>query len=186
MSAQASNYSKEELEKQKLLAEINNLKRSWIKLPASWVSIITIIVALFGLGFQYRNHKMEEIEAQNKLKDVTQNLKVVQTELDKKEPRLKQIDDEITNATTNLNQLTSEREEVQTQLEALNAKLKDLETKANNLPNTAENKNIQETLKTASVTVIDLQKKNRAIEDKSKGITENLGKIKARTSIMRP
>jgi len=186
MGAPASNYSKEELEKQKLLAEISNLKKSWIKLPASWVSLITIIVALFGLGFQYRNHKTEEIEAQNKLSAVTQNLKAVQNELDRKEPRLKEIDVEINKATTDLNQLTSEREGVQAELNQLNAKLKELETKANSLPNTAENKNIQETVKTASVAVVELQKKNQAIVDKSKGITENLGKIKARTSIVRP
>ena len=192
MSEHASRFTKEELEKQKLLAEIANLKRTWIKNPASWVSILTIVLALFGLAFQYRNHQIETQVAESNLKDANSKLNDVKTkltaaqdELNQKEPRLKQIDGEIDNATTALKNLTSEREDVQKQLDALNAQLKDLEAKANNLPKSSDNQKIQESVRLASATIADLQKRNQTILDKSKSVTDALGRAKAKTSVVR-
>jgi chromosome segregation ATPase len=185
MDEPASSYTKEELEKQKLMAEIANLNKSWIKNPASWVSILTIVLALFGLAFQYRNHQIEAREAQLKLDKVKGDLTAVQNELNQKEPRLKEVDQEIDKATETLKQLSSEREEVQAQLATLNAQLKDLETKASSLPATADNQKIQASVQIASVTIANLQKTNQAIVDKSKSLTESLGRAKARSSVIR-
>ena len=183
MNDQVSSYTKEELEKQKLMAEIANLNKSWIRNPASWISILTIVLASFGLAFQYRNHQVEAQEAQMKLDKVKGDLTVVQNELNQKEPRLKQVDEEIDKAANDLKELTSEREEVQTQLAALNAQLKDLEAKASSLPSTPDNQQIQSSLKSASVAIANLQKKNLTIVDKSKSVTESLGRARARALV---
>lgn len=192
MSEQASRFSKEELEKEKLLAEIANLKKSWIKNPASWVSILTIVLALFGLAFQYRNHQIEAQVAESNLKDandklneVKKKLTATQEALDQKEPLLKQTDEEIDKATRDLNQLTAEREQVQTQLAALNSQVKDLEAKANNLPKTPDNQKIQDSVRVASAAIADLQKKNQTILDRSKSVTDTLGRVRAKTSLVR-
>src|SRR5947207_26894 len=102
MSDSPISFTKEELEKQKLEAEIANLKKSWFKNPASWVSIMTIVLALFGLAFQYRSHQLQEKEAQDKLKQTQDNLTKVKTDLtnvqdalNQKEPQLKQVDAEL-------------------------------------------------------------------------------------------
>jgi len=190
MSELASRFTKEELEKQKLMAEIANLNKSWIKNPASWVSIMTIVLALFGLAFQYRSHQSDEKAAQEKLKAEQELLTALEAELTKvrdalnqKEPQLKQVDAELTKATDDLKQLASEREDVQKQLAALNAQLKDLEAKAASLPKTADNQKIQESVKMASFAIVDLQKKNQSIVDKSKSLTESLARAKDKSSV---
>ena len=184
MNEQVSSYTKEELEKQKLAAEIANLKKPWIKNPVSWVSIMTIALALFGLAFQYRNHKFEEAEAQRKLADVNGELKDVQEALSQKEPRLKQVDAEIDGATKQLSQLTSEREQLQKQLATLNEQLKDLQAKANSLPATPDNQKIKDSVKVAAFVIGDLQKKNESILDKSKSVTESLTRAKLKSSVI--
>lgn len=116
MNDQVSSYTKEDLEKQKLLAEISNLNKSWIKSPASWISILTIVLALFGLAFQYRNHQLEAKQAQDeqakeieKLNTTKAALLDVQNALNQKEPRLKEVDAEIDKTSNELTQLTSDR-----------------------------------------------------------------------------
>jgi septal ring factor EnvC (AmiA/AmiB activator) len=183
MSEQASRYTKEELEKQKLLVEIANLKKSWIKNPASWVSIMTIVLALFGLAFQYRNHQFEAKAAEDNLNKVKADLMKVQDALNQKEPQLKQVDEELAKATDDLKQLASEREDAQKQLATLNDQLKDLEAKAASLPKTADNQKIQESVKLASVAIIDLQKKNQSIVDKSKSLSDSLARAKDKSSV---
>src|ERR1041384_4057032 len=115
MSQSASSYTKEELEKQKLMAEVDNLKKSWIKNPASWVSIVTIVVALFGLGVQYQSHKTRQAaemellgSAKDDLKKSTDRLRKVEDALNQKEPQFKQVDAELDKATNELKQLSAE------------------------------------------------------------------------------
>lgn len=183
MNEQVSSYTKEELEKQKLAAEISNLKKSWIKNPASWVSIMTIVLALFGLAFQYRSHKSEEAEAQRKLAQVNSEMKNVQDALNQKEPRLKQVDSEIDTAKGALEQLTADRQEVQKELATLNAQLKELEAKADSLPKTADNAQIAQSVKNAAFAIIGLQKKNELIIDKSQSVTDSLKRAKDKSSV---
>lgn len=190
MSDQVSSYTKEELEKQKLAAEIANLKKSWIKNPASWVSILTIVLALFGLAFQYRNHQFEEKAAEDKLAEAQQKLGKakaeltdVQNALNQKEPRLKEVDAEIDKTSNELKQLASDREDVQKQLQDLNAKLQELQAKANSLPKTPDNQKIQESVTMASVAIVDLQKKNQLIVDRSKLATDSLARAKVKSSV---
>jgi chromosome segregation ATPase len=191
MNDQVSSYTKEELEKQKLLAEISNLNKHWIKNPASWISILTIVLALFGLAFQYRNHQFEARQAQDELAKEIEKLNTtkaalmdVQNALNQKEPRLKEVDAEIDKTSNELKQLASDREDVQNQLAILNAQLKQLEAKANSLPRTPDNQKIQDSVKIASVAVVDLQKKNRLIVDKSKLATDSLARAKVKSSVM--
>ena len=190
MSQSASSYTKEELEKQKLMAEIDNLKKSWIKNPASWVSIVTIVVALFGLGFQYQSHKTEQAEAmknldnaKDDLKKSTDRLRKVEDALNQKEPQLKQVDAELDKATNELKQLSADREEAQAQLAALNAQLQELQAKANSLPKTPDNQQIQASVRSATVAIVDLQNKNKTIVDKSQLLTDSLARAKARSSV---
>lgn len=190
MSESPSSYTKEELEKQKLAAEIANLKKTWIKNPASWVSIMTIILALFGLAFQYRNHQFEEKAANDKLAEVQQKLDKSKTELtnvqnalNQKEPRLKEVDAEIDKTTAELNQLVSDREDVQKQLATLNAQLQELQAKANSLPKTPDNQRILDSVKIASSAIVDLQRKNASIVDKSKMATASLARAKEKSSV---
>jgi len=191
MSQPANNFTKEELEKQKLLAEIANLNKSWIKNPASWVSILTIVLALFGLAFQYRNHQFEQKAAEDKLKQTQDNLAkvkgdltTVQNALNQKEPQLKQVDAELDKATNELKQLASDREEAQSQLAALNAQLQELQAKAASLPKTPDNQKIQESVRNATVAIVDLQNKNKTIVDNSRLLTDSLARAKAKSSIV--
>ena len=181
MSAPITPDLKLRLETEKLQVEIANLKKTWIKNPASWVSILTIVVALCGLAFQYRSQKAEALEAQVKLEKAQaefrqsqERLKYVENELKNKEPRLNQVLEEIDRATTDLKQLTSDREKVETQLVALNNQIKDLETKAKNLPTTADNQQIQTSVKNASASVASLRIANQAIVEKSIVVTDRL------------
>ena len=73
---------------------------------------------------------------------------------------------------------------MQNQLAILNAQLKELQEKANSLPKTADNQKIQDSVKSASFAVVDLQKKNRLIVDKSKLATESLARAKVKSSVM--
>lgn len=72
-----------QLEIEKLKAETANLRKSWFRSPASWVSITTIVLALFGLGFQYKNYKTEAAEAQLKLEKTQAELRESQESLNK-------------------------------------------------------------------------------------------------------
>lgn len=179
-----------ELEAEKLRVEISNLKKTWIKNPASWVSIMTIVLALFGLAFQYRNHKAETLEAQSKLDQVQAELKKsqerlndVEGELKRKEPRLNEVQAEIDRATNDLKQLAVDRERVETELVALNVQLKELEEKAKYLPKTADNQQIQNSASTALASVSKLKIANREIVEKSKVITDKLDASKARRAV---
>ena len=82
-----------------------------------------------------------------------------------------------------MKELATEREDAQKQLAALNAQLKDLEAKVASLPKTADNQKIQESVKMASVAIVDLQKKNQSIVDKSKSLTESLARAKDKSSV---
>lgn len=76
------------LETEKLQVEIANLKKTWIKNPASWVSILTIVLALCGLAFQYRDNKADALEAQIKLDKV-------QGEFRQSQERLNHVQEEL-------------------------------------------------------------------------------------------
>jgi hypothetical protein len=53
---------------EKLRAETTNLKRPYIKSPSSWITIMTALVAVLGIGIQYaksdREYKLAEIQRQ--------------------------------------------------------------------------------------------------------------------------
>ena len=55
-------------EVEKLQAETRNLKRPYLKTAASWITILTVILALFGVTIQYfksdRDYQLAEIKRQ--------------------------------------------------------------------------------------------------------------------------
>jgi chromosome segregation ATPase len=179
-----------QLEIEKLKAETANLQKSWFRNPASWVSVMTIILALFGLGFQYKNHKTEAAEAQIKLEKTQAQLRESQEALDKttrgieeNTPRYQMLMSEIDKATNTLDQLKTDREKLQTELETLNAQLKDLETKTSKLADTPENKPIKDAIKTTSKSISNLQITNREVIKKADSVSENLKGLRLKTTV---
>ncbi|MBC8153908.1 MAG: SPOR domain-containing protein [Bacteroidetes bacterium] len=76
---------------EKLEAETANLKRTWIDNPASWVTILTTIVALGGVALQYtrsdREYQLVQIKTERlaldtiKLRDENAKLSVIRQQL---------------------------------------------------------------------------------------------------------
>jgi chromosome segregation ATPase len=190
MSNQYTPEMKLQLEIEKLKAETANLQKSWFRNPASWVSVTTIVLALFGLGFQYKNHKTEAAEAQFKLEKTQAELRASQESLDKithgieeNTPRYQKLLDEIDKATGTLDQLKTDREKLQTELDTLNSQLKDLETKASQLADTPANKPIKEAIKIASQSIGNLQVTNREVIKKADRVSENLKNLKLKSTV---
>ena len=144
------------LEIEKLQAEIDNLRRPWIKNPATWVSLITIFVALCGLGFQYVNHQVAAAAA-------TQKLEQAKTQLEESQTR---------------HQATDE-------LAALDKKLEDLKKQLAALPSSPQNQSAQNAVALAANSVKSLQATNNKTIEKATVLNRNLGRIKAGTLVNR-
>jgi chromosome segregation ATPase len=190
MSSEYTPEMKLQLEIEKLKAETANLHKSWFRNPASWVSVVTIILALFGLGFQYRSHKAEVAEAQVKLERTQAQLRESQEALERttrgieeNTPKYNLLLSEIDKATAALDQLKTDREKLQSELETLNAQVKDLESKANQLADTAENRQIKEGVRRASSSIGNLQITNREVIRKADGVSGNLKNLRMKSTV---
>jgi chromosome segregation ATPase len=190
MSHEYTPEMKLQLEIEKLKAETANLRKSWFRNPASWVSVTTIVLALFGLGFQYKNHKAEAAEALTKLEKTQAQLRESQEALDRttrgieeNTPRYQMLMSEIDKATNTLDQLKTDRGKLQSELDALLAQVKDLETKASQLADTPENKPIKDAVKITSRSIGNLQTTNREVTQKADSVSENLKKLKLKAVV---
>ena len=71
-----------ELPLEKLRAETASLNRPYIKSPSSWITILTVILGLFGVGLQYaksdRDYQLAEIKRQQAALETDQTEKAKQ------------------------------------------------------------------------------------------------------------
>src|SRR5947209_1359361 len=115
-----TNKDKLNWEVEKLKSEVDSLKRPYIKTPSSWITIMTVILGLFGIFIQYsksdREYQLAEIKHQQASLD---------TELAKKTRQ--QVLDEIAQAKESLSQLQSQREGASQKLNQLQDKISQLE-----------------------------------------------------------
>jgi DNA repair exonuclease SbcCD ATPase subunit len=122
--AQTSFTSEEKLrwEIEKLRAETSNLKKPYIKTPASWTTILTIILALFGILIQYyrsdREYQLAEIKKQQTILD-TQRLVADR----------QQLEQSIAGIQNTLLELQHRHDEVTDNLAALESRANDLKEK---------------------------------------------------------
>jgi DNA repair exonuclease SbcCD ATPase subunit len=186
MSDPVTAETKLRLEAEKLQAEIDNLRRPWIKNPASWVSLITIFVALCGLGFQYVNHqaaaaaaRREVGQAKDELKQSEDRLAEVQAALSSKEPLLAQVSTQLDQATSELLKLMDERQKATSELQDLDKKLAELQMQLAALPNTPQNRSAQNVVAQAGRSVKALQTANVQSLEKANVLNRNLNIIKA-------
>ena len=111
---------------EKLQAETHNLKRPYLKTVSSWITILTVILVLFGVTIQYfksdRDYELAEIKRQQT------ELQTQRIEADKKN-----LLENISQAKDSLAQLQAQREQVAGTLRVLQSKAKELESKTTTL-----------------------------------------------------
>jgi chromosome segregation ATPase len=130
-----TNDDKLRWEIEKLMAETKNLTRPYIKSPSSWITLMTVILGVFGVGIQYfksdREYQLAEIKRQQAALETEKTSAIRQQALE-----------EITQAKNTLDKLQSEREAVSQNLNGLQAKVTQLEEKAASLASAGDVKQV--------------------------------------------
>lgn len=118
-----TNDDKLRWEVEKLRAEAKNLNRPYVKTPSSWLTIMTAIVGIFGIGIQYiksdNAYQLAEIKRQQTILEIEQAKSARQ-----------QVFEEISDAKNTLAQLQSQREQLSQTLNGLQAKAQELQNRA--------------------------------------------------------
>jgi DNA repair exonuclease SbcCD ATPase subunit len=164
------NYTAEDKlrwEIEKLQAETHNLKRPYLKTASSWITILTVILALFGVTIQYfksdRDYELAEIKRQ-------------QTELETKhiEADKKNLLENISQAKDSLAQLQAQREQVSSTFRGLQAKAKELESKATTLAVKGESSEVKQLVQDVNSSIEQLASLNNQAASQSEQTAQNL------------
>lgn len=156
-------------EVEKLQAETHNLKKPYLKTASSWITILTVILALFGVTIQYfksdRDYQLAEIKRQ-------------QTELETKriEADKKNLLENISQAKDSLAQLQAQREQMAGTLRGLQDKAKDLESKATTLAK-GESGEVKQLVQDVNKSIEQLASLNNQAVSQSEQTTQNLQAI---------
>jgi hypothetical protein len=164
-----TNDDKLRWEVEKLKAEAVNLRRPYIRTPSSWITIMTVILGLFGVGLQYVKSDREY-----QLADIKRQQATLETEQTK--AARQQVLEEITQAKNTLSQLQSQREQASQNLDALQAQVNQLVEKTSKLASAGEIKQVaQEVSKSIAV----LNNINEQSVKQSEKATDNLQALSA-------
>lgn len=155
----------------KLKAETKNLTRPWIHNPASWITIVTTIIAIGGVLFQAVRSDYEYRRSEIKLEQA-------KLEIVKAEDKSEKLKDEVARAEALLNQLNDQRQSASAELALLEEQSKKLKDFAAQLPATAENKEIKEVAQKTSTSLAQLRTINKRSIAQSEETAGNLRAIR--------
>lgn len=164
-----TNEDKLNWETEKLRVETYNLKRPYLRTPSSWLTILTVILASFGVTIQYyksdREYQLAEIKRQQTV------LEVKQIESDKQ-----QLLASISETKNSLSQLLSQREEVANKFDLLKNQLNDLENQAN-LSAKGDTNEIKKTVQEVTQTINELKGLNEKAVTQSEQTKQDLQEV---------
>lgn len=155
----------------KLKAETKNLTRPWIHNPASWIAIVTTVIAVGSVLFQAIKSDYEYRRSEIKLEQA-------KLEIVKAEDKSEKLKDEVARVEMTLNQLNDQRQSASAELALLEEQSKKLKDLVAQLPATVENKEIKDVAQKTSTSLAQLRTINKRSIAQSEETAGNLRAIR--------
>lgn len=161
---------------EKLRAETHNLTRPWLHNPASWITILTTVIALGGIGFQAIKSDYEYRSSQIKLEQA-------KLDIEKAADKNERLNNEVARAEMLLSQVNEQREKAQSELVSIETQANKLKELAAQLPANAQTNEIKDVALKTSRSIDQLQTINRQSVAQSEETAGNLRAIRESLSV---
>lgn len=166
-----STETKLRYEIEKLKAETHHLTRPWLRNPASWITILTTILAIGGIGFQAIRSDYEYRSSQIKLEQA-------KLEMEKVGDKSERLNNEVTRTEMLLKQLNEQREKAQSELASLETQANKLKELTAQLPVNAQTTELKEAAQKASRSIDQLRTINKQSVGQAEETAGNLRAIR--------
>lgn len=156
---------------EKLRAETQHLTRPWLHNPASWITILTTVIALGSVGFQAIKSDYEYRSSQIKLEQA-------KLDIEKTADKNERLNNEVARAEMLLNQVNEQREQAQSELASLETQANKLKELAAQLPANAQTSELKDVAQKTSRSIDQLRTINKQSVAQSEETAGNLRAIR--------